>query len=164
MYAIYSKPLDEVYFAPSKEILDMFLNDRCRSHKDFMIKEIDDEKITDRDYCKIENNEIIEAYGCERAITADEVEFFNNIGIDEVYRMRKNLEYLIKTANKLQLSKKEKEFCDNVFERYYKFLSDVIEFEYDEDSCYDWMIKFCNMNALYDVIIKNWSGRVRKGG
>lgn len=161
MYAIYNKRMEEVYFCQNKRLLDMFLNDRCRSKKDFLVEKVDDTKFTGHDIWEIEYKEIIETYGCERAITRDEADFFDEFQIHEIFAMRKNLENLIKTSETLRLSKEEKVFCDNIFNRYYKFLTDIIEYEYgDEEECYDWIVKFCNLNAIYDVIINNWTGKL----
>ena len=159
MYAVYNKQLEEVYFASNKELVDMFLNDRCRNPKNFIVKKIEPKDISNRGIIEIESKEIFEAYGCNRAITPDEAQFFDEISIYEIYMMRNNLASVIKDMEKLELSKEEKDFCDYVFKRYNSFLSTVIEFEYgDEEDCYGWMEKFCSLNALYDKIIRNWTG------
>ena len=163
MYAIYSKRLEEIYYAQDKELVELFLNDRCRTTKDFLVKEIDNNKLTQKDLNKIEDNEITEAYHVERAITRDEAQFFDEISVSEIYTMRSNLNKLIKSSNKLKLSKEDKDFCDSVIGRYYEFLNSIIEYDEDYDEyyeCYDWMLKFCNLNVIYDSIIKHWTGKM----
>lgn len=160
MYAIYSKHLNEVYYAENKEILDAFMNDRCRSPKDFLVKEVDNRKFTERDMSLIEDKLIFEGYGTERIITKDEAEFFDQQDIGEVYKMKRNLEGLIKNLKLLVLTKEEQSFCDNVLNKYYQFLTKIIEFEHGDEEYYDWMVKFCNINVIYDIIIRNWSGRL----